>query len=695
MTPMRRLPSRLDTFELLRLAPSAGVLVVWGVLMNVSGGFRPGTWLPAGLLLAGLLALAITGGRRVLPEPGPARLALLCLIGLTAWSFLSLLWSDAPALTWEAADLLLVALLGAWTLALAPWRATTATGLLLAFSGLAGLSCLIALLSATSATDLTDRFTDGRFMPPLDYPNATAAFGFMAAIPALLYAARPGGHPVAKGLSQGLAVFLGAYALLPQSRGSILGGLATLLILAVMVPFRWRMTLHSAVFALALIAVSGAAGDLYTAAFVRRHASNAVDVAAREIVIAALVSIVAGAVLAAAADSFEIGRRAGRRARRAGLALTALCVLALGAVGVANSSTISNELSDQWRSLRHPGVDYAGNVANQASGRLSSIDPLERYDYWRVSLDGFKNAPLWGMGAGGFEYHYTLERRYPKVARYPHNLVMKVAGDLGLVGLLLAGGFVVVAGAGLVPRRGRFHSPEAAVAAAGLATLGYFVAHGFFDWLEAYPVLAGPALAFPLVALAVRGRAERLAALEEGTAEVRKPDARHFAPDPRRRGLAIGTAVLAGLLVAYALGAPWLALRYRQRAAEEWRTAPGAAYADLRKAGSLNPLSAEGYVLEGVIALTRGDLATARTGFDDALARQSDWLPHFGLAVVAAARGDRAEAAAQLATARRLNRLDPNLPQLSRRLLSGRKVDPAQAIHDVLVSPLFESNRVT
>ena len=112
---------RLNTSAALSLLPAAGVLATWTYLMFDAGGFRPGTWMPAGLVLAGLLVVAILGGGTSLPAPGPARTALLLLAAFTAWCFVSLLWSDAPGASWEAANLLLVALLGAWVVALAPW----------------------------------------------------------------------------------------------------------------------------------------------------------------------------------------------------------------------------------------------------------------------------------------------------------------------------------------------------------------------------------------------------------------------------------------------------------------------------------------------------------------------------------------------------------------------------------------------
>lgn len=661
-------------------------MAVWTFLMFRSGGFQPGTWLPAGLILLGLLFFTVIGNGRVLPPSGPARLALAALAGYTAWCFLSIAWSDAPGDSWEAADLLLVGLTGAWTLALTPWRPQTAWILLMAFSTAAAVACLVSLISALGATDLTSRFEDLRFSPPLDYPNSTSAFALLAALPALLQAARPDSSIPAKAFGQALAMFLCAYALLPQSRGAILGSLAAIAVLAIAVTFRWRLVLHAAVVAVGLLAVAGPVGDVYMAAATTGKVSDALGEATTAILATTLFAGLAGAALAFAQTRFVLDDNGRRSARLAGLGLAGLATAAVLAVAAVNAGSISDTISDQWRSLSNPGVEFAGRAANDAENRLTSVDPLARYDYWRVSVGALRDAPLWGSGAGAFEHRYTLGRRYPKVARYPHNVALKVAGETGLVGVGLMAAFLVLVAAGLLRARRSPSRTERAVAAAALSMLVYFTAHGLFDWLEAYPVLVGPALAFPLVALVAIGRGRR----------TRGEQARAAAsPIPRLTLPAMVAVGVATTVAAGSLLAPWMALRYRERASDGWRTAPAQAYVDLDRAADIDPLSAEAPILQGVIALTRGELIPARAGFAEALTREEDWLPHFGLAVVAAAEGDEATARSELETARSLNTLDPNLPEVAKRVLAGGEVDTAALIRDVLVSPFFTTERLS
>lgn len=137
---------------------------------------------------------------------------------------------------------------------------------------------------------------------------------------------------------------------------------------------------------------------------------------------------------------------------------------------------------------------------------------------------------------------------------------------------------------------------------------------------------------------------------------------------------------------------PWLSLRYRDRASDSWRTNAHVAYRDLDRAAALSP---QPYVLQGVIALTRGDIAIAQAGFRRALDREDAWLSHFGLGVIAADAGDRATAERELAAATRLNRRDAVLPDVAKRVLSPQGLARATALRDVLTTGYASQDRVT
>lgn len=683
---MRRRTAQ-EPLEWLRLLPAGGVLALWTAMMFWSGGYRPATWLPAGLLLLGLLVVAAIGARRILPSDDRARRALCVLAAFTAWCFASITWSDAPGLAWEASNLLLVGLLGTWTLALAPWRARSAGNLMLAFSVGAAIVCLWSVLDSLTAADLTSSFEDYRFSPPLDYPNTTAAFAVMAALPVLVFAAGSRASVPVRALAQGLAGFLCAFALLPQSRGILLGGAAALVVLLLAVPFRRRMAAHAGLVVMTSALTAGPAADLYAAASTGR-ASSALGDALTAVVLATAGNVVGGFALALAADRLAPGDRVRRLARLAALAVAVVVVVAGVGVGVARSAAIADLVGDHWSALTHPGEKFTGGQAGAGgANRLVSTDPKERYDYLRVALDGFRADPIGGMGAGGFEHRYALDRRFRTPSRYPHNLAMKVVGDTGVVGVGLIVAFVWLVAAGLLRGARGQRPPERMVAATGAGVFAYFLAHGMFDWLEAYPVLLGPALAFPLVALAVRGRGEHRPETEAEPAP--EGDAR------QRWALAGGVAAYAAVVAVVAsLVLPWLALRYRDRAAETWRSNPEMAYQDLNRAARLDPLSDQALVDKGAIAIIRSDLTGAETAFSSALDRQQSWLPHFGLALVADQSGDRARTERELAAALRQHPKDRVLPVVAAAVRRAGAVDPATALRDALQAPQGEVERI-
>jgi O-antigen ligase len=676
----RRVPDDLGPSELARLLPAAGVLVTWAVLMFSSGGYDVGTWLPAGLVLAALLVLAAVGGGRLLPPGRNERRALGALLAFTAWCFVSIAWSDARGPSWEAANLLLVVSLGAWVLVLAPWRARTAQLLMIAYSSVVAAASVADVVGALAQTDLTSRFEDFRYAGVLHYPNATAALAFMAAIPALVLAARPGGSVALKGLAQGLATFLCAYGLLPLSRGSILGGLAALVVLAIAVPFRWRLVLHGLLLLAAVGTAAGSITAVYDAAATTGRASEPLGDALTAILLATGGGAAFGLLLARLEERVVLDDVSERRARLGAIGAAVLAAVALATLVVVKLPAIQDTAAEHWKALTNPGQEFGGAAQEREdAGRLGRTDPQERYDYWRVAVGGFLDDPVIGMGAGGFEQRYSLERRFRKPSRYPHNVALKVLGDTGLVGTALMIAFTALIAAGLLrSRAARRRSRERAVAATALGTFAYFAAHGMFDWLEAYAVLAGPAIAFPLVAMSVGSRG-RAPALPAGA-----PTPRVWAP-----------AALVAVLAAASYLAPWVAHRHRERGAEIWRSAPAAAYREFDRAARWNPLDADPLVIKGAVALTREDLPTATAAFGDALERREQWLPHFGLAVVADQRGDQATVERELDAALRAHPEDLVLPEVAERVRNRGAVDPARALRDVLTASQATRERIS
>jgi hypothetical protein len=255
------------------------------------------------------------------------------------------------------------------------------------------------------------------------------------------------------------------------------------------------------------------------------------------------------------------------------------------------------------------------------------------------------------------------------------------------VGTLL---FAVFAGALVAALFGgwrRAPVPERGVVAAGFGVTVYFFVHGQFDWLEAYPVLAGPALALPFAAAGVRaagaGRAE---AADDG--------------EPRRARIQLGPAlpvagVLAVLLLGVLLLAPWLAIRWTDRAVNAWRTAPGPAFRDLERAADVNSASITPLLYAGVIAVERGENDRARRFFEQGLQREDHWLAHYELAGIASAGGDARTARRELALAARANVLDEAIAEAREDLRDGKRITPTLMLERLSEGPLTKIRRLS
>ena len=684
MTSLRSPSAIFSAGTLVRLLPALGVLAVWTALMPAAGGFDPRDWYPAGLVLLGLLTVAVVGGRTVLPPGRWTRTALLAFAAFTALNLLSIAWSDAPGNAWETSNLLLVALLGAWVISLAPWRTASADVLLGGFALCAAVICGVTLLASLDVADLTSRFTDARYNQPLDYPNSTAGFAFLAAVPALVMASRPDLPLVVKVLAQGTTSLLVTCALLPQSRGSVLGTTVTLLFLLVLVPFRWRLALHAAAAGLVMAIASGPIFDVYDAANANGVVSPALSDAARAIWISTAAGLALGLALALGERRVKLGDRGRRAARLGGWGAWGAAALAVLVLAATHAGQIRETVSDEWNSLKNPGIAFGGGAANEpASGnRLASVDPLQRYDYWRVAVGGFRERPLVGTGAGGFEHRYGEDRRYEKLSKYPHNLTVRILGETGILGFAL---FALFAGALLFALLARWRDAglaERGVVAAALGAAVYFFVHAQFDWLEAYPVLAGPALALPFAA----ARARQASVADE-------PAVARRTQIPRAAAIAAGAVAL--LAAGASLVAPWLAVRWTDRAVVTWKTDPAAAFRDLERAADANPAAVTPLLYAGIIAIQRNELDRAEGFLVRALDREDNWLVHYELAAVAAGRGDRGAATRQLQLARLKNVRDRRITSAQEEIDKGKRIAAAEFNGRLFELPLFNTRRLS
>ncbi len=384
-------------------------------------------------------------------------------------------------------------------------------------------------------------------------------------------------------------------------------------------------------------------------------------------------ALVVGLVVALAAAAESRLRLTDTSARRMRLGVRMVALVTVAAIvvgGLAAFGSPVKRIERGWDTFK------GGYAADSTTGsRLISGLGSNRYDFYRVALDESLHHPFAGIGADNFQQEYLAHGRSEETPHYPHSVELRTLADTGLLGALLA---LIGLGAALLAaaqalRRG---DPLARyVAAAALAGFFYWVVHGSFDWFWEFAGLGAPA--FALLGLACALAPAR-------TATVPAPAEAGSSPVRQRLALALGA--LAALAAAASLAAPWFSQLELQSAARIWTRAPGTAYARLRDAADLNPLSDEAYLLAGSIALRYGELARADRQFSLALGRNpSDAYATLELGAIASARGRRATALELLERAERLEPREPLVKEALGAVRAGRRVSIEELNRSILI----------
>jgi tetratricopeptide (TPR) repeat protein len=642
--------------------PAAAVAAVWLVWAVRDGGYFPTVWYPAGLLTAGLLltlALARPPGAFA---RSPATPALVLLAAWTAWNAISLIWSDGPGAGREETNKLLTVVMMGAVMAATPWRPRSVTALLGVWS---------AVIAVVAAVDLTafalddrpqDWLLESRYLGPMGYANGTAALGAMAFWPLLSISARPATPEPLRVLALPAAVVAILWALLPQSRGTMLAGALVVLLFVALSPHRVRVLSRLVIVGGALLLCVPALFEVYTASREGRPIGGVVDDAAIRVAIAAVLSLAASFALVGVENRIRPSARAVARLRRTALVAGVLVVLTGGAVAAASSGRIADSLENRWDTF----ASDASVENTQTGARLGQVTADKRYDYWRVALDAFRDRPVGGIGAGGFEVRYTREKDYPKHSRYAHNIWLRALSETGAVGLALLVGALLAALGALV--RARLRGPAeayAAVAAAATLSTAFFLQCGL-DWLEEVPAVLAPAVGLPLAVLRATVRSAA-------------------APALRRTVPAIVLAVVA----VAALVPSYVSIRQLERGDELRASEPQAAIEPYDRAASADPLQITPHLRTGFVGLQLGDAALARQGFEDALDVQENWVAHFELGLLDAQAGRFGPAERQLRRAAELNRNDPLVTDALAAVRDRQRLDPLEVNRQVLEDPVL------
>ena len=539
--PLERL---VDTLPTACLCASA-LAIAW----HHDGSILAPDWLPYALGLAVLASTVFLAAR-----PRTARLPLLTAGFVTAlgvWTGASAFWSPVPSL---ARDELLLCTLYALSLlfpvlTLKTTRARGGALVVVAFA--LGGSALATALTVRFDANPALLFTEGRLVAPISYVNAQAAFFLVGFWPAVVIAARRGLNAGVRAVGLGLAAAMLAGWLTTQSKGGGIALAVSALVVFAVAPGRLRLLLPT----LAVAALVFARYDVLTAPFREQG-----DAAARDAAVTILVLAAAAFALGLPYALLDNRRRLPDRivrAARVAVAAGAVLVIAVGAVLVAPKLDDPGEtLADKWETFKGytPSASGSSHLVNLGSNR---------YDFWRVSLNGFADHPLAGIGGRGFGPAYLEDAKSDETPARAHSLPLDVLLETGVVGLiLLAAGF----GVGLFGLISRRATPE------GVAALGasvYFVVHASGDWIWTFPAVGIPV--FALIGIGLAGT--DLGQLS-------------------RRGAALAAAGMAVLaIVAYL--PPWLSARITSSALEGTVSVDALDWAQRLDPFAVDPLLAE------------------------------------------------------------------------------------------------------
>jgi len=637
------------------LLPLVVLTIVWSWWAAKDGAFFETVQLPGTILLcATTVLLAWTAPwRGSLRSSPPATIALASLAGLGAWAALSALWSPTPDVAvGDGQRILTYALafgLGIWLCNLLVGRVHLALVPLAAAGAFAGIVTVVGLLTGDNVGHYLEG--DGTLEFPLGYRNANAAFFAIAMWPALgLASHRTSAWPV-RAVALATATLCLELAMLSQSRGSLAGGVAALLVYLLFSQDRARRMGWLALAVLPALLILPALVDLFRAAHSDAPLHSALGElrgAGRAVALTCVGSLAVGAAAALLGRSVPASPRRVEIANRAALAGLVAAVLAGSIVFVAAVGSPVDWIDKRVTQL---GSGQDASLGGQSS-RFSSLNAASRRPaIWRVALLDAREEPLLGEGGGGFLYSYLREREEnsPVSVHDAHNVALENLSEFGYPGLLLFVGAIGAAGFGAM--RARRLGPEAGwLSIIALTAAAYWLAHASFDWFWPYPAITAPVFALLGSACA--------------------PALRTAGDAPRAHGrlwLTAGVVVLAISAVP-----PYLSQRYVNDAYGEWRSDPSRAYDDLDRARALNPLSANPVLAEGAIARANGDRARAIDAFRQAANKlPEEWASHYNLAELYARSSPR-RARLELAIAKRQNPYDPEVLALEERFAEQR-----------------------
>lgn len=665
----------------------AGLLIAVVIAWAATGGgyesqpalgaaYEPDSWYLGALALVGLACATAFGIGRTLRMSRWLAIACVSLAAYVAWSFLSILWAHDQGAAFLGSDRALVYLAAFVTFAILPWSSWSARGALMMFVGGVGAIAIMTAVKIAVMADPGSLYVGERLAYPLGYYNADAALFMMSAVTAVALSAQRSGPAILRVAGLLVAGVCLQLAVLGQSRGWLYTAPIVLALMLLLIPGRLRLLAYALIPAAVTAAITPPLLRVYGRAaphgtglpqpqlshVLHQQGSHAV----RAMLIADVALLVLATLVVTVDRRIELGRSAMRGVNRLAAALAVVgmitgVVLAL----IAVHGDPIGRAEHAWRSF----ADTSGSTTGYS--RFTTF-ASNRVDIWRVALHEFSLHPLTGIGQDNFSASYTRLRHTYEQPRWTHSIELRLLTHTGLVGALLFAAFIVAAL--LAALRDRSGGPARLTAGILLLPLVVWLVHGSIDWFWEYPALSVPALAFTAAAGAL-----------ERNGGARASTARSDLSRLPAGAMGIGVALLgAGALVALAI--PFVAARKVERALSVWPRRPALAYSEVRSASNLLPFDAQIDLVGGSIAINSEEYERARAWLVRAERREDQaWLTPFALGLIDSEQGRRLAARTQLLRARKLNPREPAIAVALERLDSDHPLTFSEA--QVMLAP--------
>lgn len=613
-----------------------GVVVWWIVLVGAAWGILPST----GLARVGWVALALLGG------------FVVCSALATTWSL-----SSERSLQ----ELSRVALyLGVLLLALAVHgdRARAVRDTVNAVGAAVVVITVLALASRLSPGTFPAAHTTAQFLFsgqvrlnwPLNYWNGLAALVALG-LPLLVSIATSARTLLVQAVAAAAIPLLALCGYLTASRGGVIASAAAAVAFLALVPDRFPKL------ATMLIAACGSAvliaGAVHRSAIANGVTGHAAAVQGRQLLVTII--LVCSAVALAQAG-IGLAARHGTLPRLLRVSpKRARALLAGGiavAVAVALATDAPSRLSRAWHDFKY---SKAAVVGNDLGARLGKITGEGRYQYWQVAVRATSGQRVAGSGPGTFQLLWLPRATVPGYVTNAHSLYVETLAETGVIGLLLLGGFLLLALGVAVRTVVRSTYEERAHAAGAAAGMLAFMVFAIADWVWQLPVLP---VAFLLLAAAVLAPASKRAVLSRGESEARtRPRSPRLA---LRAGL---VAIAAAALVAVAVPLATVnGVRQSQAAVGAGNTTQ--ALRDALSAARVEPGAATPQLQIALVRELQHDypaaLVAARNATRDEPQNWSGWL------VLSRLEGESGHVNASVAAYRRARSLNPRSPLFHR-----------------------------